>query len=489
MQRLWSGLVGWVLVGVAGVALAGEGPAAEYEAASHLNRSSWVLWTPYTDARAALLNPETDTFVEIDVSRFHHPWCFLAVHAETTSEDWLYALDNRGDDQVALSRIRIDGGGAPEVLRMFPLGGSGRVANMLQHGPEGTILVATFREDAWWIDVMDPLTSAVQVQVGPLPSEPDAAVAWTRGRWLVLDDVRLWSWPDGEVFLAHPSHVDDTWRDPPPMVRWGWPDWLLTLDETRWLAGSTWSLFELEGDYDGLIAPSVHVPTSPADGRCRDANVKWLGPVVRVGKRLFLWERGGQRLLRLYWDDYWATWRFQTVWTGEVHTEHRQPYEVETPPPATTVEEVVQGWADMPWVDVEGHTAASFLLLYRHEMYVLAADRERAIPALLEQASPSAALALALLRAEEADGWLREGVMDPTEYGWESGCTFPRSSVSMTALEQLHGEPLGEIVRVKPGQRRSLGQQVEAADQPEGMDRWCGEGGFARHLLGALDEE
>jgi hypothetical protein len=492
MHRLLAGLMGMILMGPPVAAAAGDDadPGRDFEFASHLHRSSWVLWNPYGDAQAALINPETDTYLEIDVSRFAHPWCFLPVHSETGGDDWLVALDLRGAGQVALSRIRIEGGGAPEVLRMFPQTGSGRVASLLQAGPDGSILISTFREGAWWIDVMDPLTAAVQLQVGPLPLEPRAATAWTRGRWLVLDQARLWSWPDGETFLVHPSSAPPSWDEPPPMVRWGWPGWLLPLTETQWLAGSTGTLFELEGDYDGLIAASTRVPGASVDGRCRDADVKWLGPVTRVGQRLFLWERGGQRLLRLYWDDYWATWRFQALWSGTVHTEHRAYSSgVEAGPPPATVDEVLAGWEALPWVDLEGETTASFQLQHRHELYVLAADRERAIPRLAEQGSPSAAFALALLRAEEADAWLRELVMDPEEYGWESGCSYPRSSIGIAALVHLHGEPLGELIRIKPGQRRAMTDQIEAADQLEGMERWCGPGGFARHLLDAIDEE
>ena len=42
-------------------------------------------------------------------------------------------------------------------------------------------------------------------------------------------------------------------------------------------------------------------------------------------------------------------------------------------------------------------------------------------------------------------------------------------------------------MKIKAGERRDMSEAIEAADQLEGMEQWCGEGGFARHLLGAFD--
>ncbi|MDP7112675.1 MAG: hypothetical protein QGH45_11965 [Myxococcota bacterium] len=156
--------------------------------------------------------------------------------------------------------------------------------------------------------------------------------------------------------------------------------------------------------------------------------------------------------------------------------------------PPATVDQVLTGWAPEAWVDLESTSPAAFLNHHRGEMAVLENNRAEAIPKLLASASPKATLALALLRAQEADPWFRELVLDPTEYGWETGCTFPRSSAGIFALEHLHGQPLSGLMPMKRKQIREMREAAAAADELEGMARWCGEGGFARHLLGVLGE-
>ena len=462
---------------------------ALYENASHLRRNSWVLWTPYSDARVALINTESGGFQEIAVGGFTHPWRFLPV-PDGESTAWLYALDRRGADDVALSRIRLEGGGGAEVLRVYREEGDGRVAPWLSPGPDGTILIAVFRDGGWWIEVMDPLSAAVMQPIGPLPAAPRDAVSWTQGRWLILDESRLWSWPDGQTFLYRPGYEPPLWDEPPPTVRWTWPESLLLLSEDRWLAGSAFSLFEIEGDYQWRIVAAHRAPLAQVDGPARDAAVGFLGRPFRVGDRVFAWERGGQRLLRLYVDDTGWRWSLQAIWSSPSHTQAPgspvgQPGPAELP---QTVDEVLAQWDGMPFVDVEGETAASFLAMYRHEVFVLASNPDDAIPELLEQGSGPAAYALALLRAEQADTWLRELVMDRTQYGWDDGsCSYPRSSVGIIALQHLHGRPLGDLVRLRPAERKRLKEAKEAADRLQGAEYWCGDGGYSRQILQALE--
>ena len=462
--------------------------ASLYENASHLRRNSWVLWSPYSEARVALINTESGGFQEIAVGGFTHPWRFLPV-PDGESAAWLYALDRRREDDVALSRIRLEGGGGAEVLRVYREEGDGRVAPWLSSGPDGTILIAVFRDGGWWIEVMDPLSAAVMQPIGPLPVAPRDAVSWTHGRWLILDESRLWSWPDGETFLYRPGSEPPLWDDPPPTVRWTWPESLLLLSEERWLAGSAFSLFEVEGDYQWQIAGARREPLEQVDGPARDAAVGYLGRAFLVADRVFLWERGGQRLLRLHVDDTGWRWGLQTIWSSPSHARvPDDPAGSQPPAMAQTVDEVLVGWEGMSFVDVEGETAASFLAMYRHELYVLASDPDDAIPRLLEQGSGPAAYALALLRAEQADDWLRALVLDRTEYRWDGGsCSYPRSGVGIIALQHLHRRPLGELVRLRPAERRQLKEAMEAADRQQGADYWCGDGGYARQLLQALE--
>lgn len=479
------------LLWLVAAAASAQDPPARYDRASHLDRSNWVLWTQYTDATAALINAETRSHVSIDVSGFYHPWCFHPVPGAPSQGGWLYALTLREDGDVSLARIRLEGGGSPEVKRVYRRGDGADVANLLRPGPEGTIVTAVQREGQWWLEILDPLTAAVVQQVGPLPERPIDAVAGTRGRWLILDHSRVWSWPDEQVWFYNTRGAPERWQDPPRMVRWGWPSSLLLLTETQLLAGASTTLFEFEGDLEWRIA-RAHREVGPfADGPAREAQVGYLGPPTQAGTRTFVWDRSGQRLLRLHYHPERRKWMFQTIYQREGVS-----FDTSNPIAGTphkdlpqTVDDVLAVWEGMPWVDLEGETPASFLLHRRHEMFVLASHLDEAVPRLLEQKGPHAAFALSLLRAESADPWLRELVMDPTPYGWESGCTYPTSSIGIAALEQLHGLPVNELIKLKPGQRRDLKKAVEVADQLEGMDQWCGDGGFARHILAVYSGE
>jgi len=472
------------------VAASAHDGAPQYERASHLDRSNWVLWTPYMDAVAALINAETKSHVTIDVSGFYHPWCFHPVPGAPSQGGWLYALTLREDGDVSLARIRLEGGGSPEVKRIYRRAGGSDVANLLRPGPEGTMVTAVQREGEWWLEILDPLTAAVVQQVGPLPERPTDAVPWTRGRWLILDGSRVWSWPDEQDWFYSATGAPERWQEPPRMVRWGWPSWLLLLTEAKLLAGHSSTLFEFDGDLEWRVAGAHREAGAFVDGAAREAQVGYLGPPTQAGTRTFVWDRGGQRLLRLHYHPERWKWVFQTMYQCDgVDLGDSNPIsDVPRPDLPQSVDEVLAAWEGMPWVDVEGETPASFLLLRRHEMYILASNLDEAVPRLLEQKGPHAAFALSLLRAEEADPWLRELVLDPTHYGWESGCTYPTSSIGIAALEQLHGLPLNELMKLKPGQRRDFRKAEEAADQLEGMDRWCGDGGFARHILAAFEK-
>jgi len=490
MRLVATSLVAILVAFVAAVAAAED--VRPFERASHLRRSSWVLWSPHSDARAALVNTESGGFQEIEVGGFSHPWRFLPV-PDGESAAWLYALDRRQDGDVALSRIRLEGGGGAEVLRVYRGTGEGRVAPWLSPGPEGTILIAVCREGGWWVEVMDPLSAAVMQPIGPLPEAPRDAVSWTQGRWLILDESRLWSWPNGETFLYRTGTEPPLWDDPPPTVRWTWPESLILLTEERWLASSAFSLFEVEGDYQWRIAGAHRQPREQVDGPAREAAVGFLGRPFRVGDRTFVWERGGQRLLRLYVDDTGWRWCVQTLWRSPTHAFAADGAAGD--PPASgglplTVDEVLAGWEGMPFVDVEGETAASFLANHRHEMFVLASQPERAIPGLLEQGSGPAALALALLRAEQADGWFRELVADRTEYRWDGGsCSYPQSSVGIIGLRHLHGRPPGDLIRLRPAERKQLKEALEASESQQDEEAWCGDSGYARQLLTALESK
>ncbi len=559
MRIPWFGVVLALTTLAAPLAQASDddGPVT-YEEASHLRGGTWLLWSPYHDARALEINVETGRLREIDISGFTYPWRFLPV-PDGESRAWLYGLDRRGDDEVALARMRWEGGGGTEVVRVYRGQGPGRVEAFLRRGPQSTLILAVERDGGWMVDVLDGSSGAVVQQVGPLTSVPRDLIPWSRGRWLVLDSNRLFTWPDDVTLFYSDSAAPSRWSDPPPMLPWGWPGSLLSLGGERLLCGSTFGLFEIGGEREGMIVKSGHGLRYPADGPTEAAAVQFLGRPQWNDDRLFLWDKGGQRLLRLLVPEADGPWRFQQYWelplpapdipaddaalhaalhpppgtgwlvgvrpeldrVGEyvaagvdpapardlLRSEHYQRWESRVlaatllaargealperppPPPPTTVDEVLEGWAPEAWVDLEGTSPAAFLNRNRADVAVLDAHRAEAIPRLLESRTPRAALALALLRAPEADGWFRELAVDPEPYGWESGCTYPRSSVGIYALEHLHGLPLSELIQLKRKELKALRASVEAADQLEGMDRWCGEGGFARHLLGELGEE
>ena len=146
-------------------------------------------------------------------------------------------------------------------------------------------------------------------------------------------------------------------------------------------------------------------------------------------------------------------------------------------------------FAATPFVDVADSPLAVWSMQHEAEVAVLEAHREQAVPRLLEQRSASAAYALALLGVADADPWFRELLFDTTQYGWESGCTYQPSSVGQVALEHLHQQPARALIKVKPAQRKAWRKAAAAADQLEGMDRWCGEGGHARIMLAIFEGE
>lgn len=528
------------------------------EEASHLRGGAWVLWSPFQDARALEVNVETGLQREIDISGFTYPWRFLPV-PDGESRAWLYGLDRRGDDEVVLARMRIEGGGGTEVVRVFRGQGPGKVGSFLRRGPDGTLLLVVEREEGWIVDVLDGGSGAVVQQVGPLHAMPRDLIPWSHGRWLILDGSRLFTWPDDVTLMYSDFAAPGRWTEPPPMVPWTWPEGLLSLGGEHLLCGSAFALFEIGGEREGLIARSTGGLRYPADGPASSAAVQFMGPPQRNDDRIFLWDKGGQRLLRMIPASEGEPWGFQQYWelplpapttaaddatlTATLHpppdtgwlvgvraeldrideyvaagvdpaparavlqSDDYQRWESRVlaatlltalgeplpqrplPPPPVTVDEVLESWPREGWVDLESTSPAAFWNHHRESMAVLDAHRVEAIPRLMESARPKAALALALLRAEESDPWFRELAMDPTPYGWESGCTYPRSSIGIAALEHLHGLPLSELVQLKRKEMRALNDAADAADQLEGMDRWCGEGGFARHLLGELGED
>jgi hypothetical protein len=528
-----------------------------FEEASHLRGGTWVLWSPYQDAAAAEVNVERGAFRTIDVSAFTYPWRFLAV-PDGDRRAWLYALDRRGDDEVVLARIRLEGGGGSEVVRWFRGSGMGQVHNFLRHGPDGTLLLAVEREDGWMVDVLDGATGAVVQQVGPLAGAPKDVIPWSHGRWLIVDGSRLYTWPDDVTLLYDDFAAPLRWSEPPPMVPWGWPESLLPLGGDRLLCRSSFALFEVGGPTAGPIARSATGLRYPVDGPAGEVALQYPGHPVWSGDRIFLWDKGSQQMLRLIDGGGADAWRLQPIWAAPVASpatpasneslmaalhpepgqgwlvgvrpelerigdylvaevdptparellvsEHYQRWESRvlaatlltahgaplpgraTGSPPATVDQVLAGWASEAWVDLESTSPAAFFNHHRDEIAVIEANRAEAIPKLLATASPQAALTLALLRTEEADPWFRELVSDPTEYGWETGCTYPRSSVGIFALEHLHGQPLSELMPMKRKQIKELREAATAADALEGMARWCGEAGFARHLLGAMGE-
>ena len=555
MRIPWFGVVLALTTLAAPLAQASDddGPVT-YEEASHLRGGTWLLWSPYHDARALEINVETGRLREIDISGFTYPWRFLPV-PDGESRAWLYGLDRRGDDEVALARMRWEGGGGTEVVRVYRGQGPGRVEAFLRRGPQSTLILAVERDGGWMVDVLDGSSGAVVQQVGPLTSVPRDLIPWSRGRWLVLDSNRLFTWPDDVTLLYDDFAAPSRWTEPPPMVPWGWPESLLPLGGDRLLCRSTFTLFEVGGPADGPIARSASGLAYPVDGPAGEVALQYPGHPVQVGDRIFLWDKGSQQVLRLVDGGGADAWRLQPIWAvpvdppataadaeslsaalhpppgggwlvavrpelervdayldagvdlaparelldGDGYTRWETrvlaaallaaageplPSRPATDPPAT-VDQVLAGWAPEAWVDLESTSPAAFLNHHRDEMAVLEANRAEAIPRLLADASPKAALALALLRAGEADPWFRELVNDPTEYGWETGCTYPRSSVGIFALEHLHGLPLAELMPLRRKELKALREQAEAADALEGMARWCGEGGYARHILEA----
>lgn len=112
-------------------------------------------------------------------------------------------------------------------------------------------------------------------------------------------------------------------------------------------------------------------------------------------------------------------------------------------------------------------------------MRVIETDRARAIPALLAAQGPQAALGL--LRAPEADAWLREQVVDPEVYIYDGDAPMVpcRAIVGQLALEHLHQRPLRELVVLPPSER----QRLEALAAHDGHS---GPADHARFLLEQL---
>lgn len=556
MQRpLALALLAALVLAAVPVATAAE-TVDTYEHASHLLGNRWVLWSRYGDKQAALLDTDSGTLQELPVDGWSWPLWFSAV-AEGKRKRWLYGIDNTGEEWI-LGRTDLVGGGNPEILRRFAKEGTGQAAPYLWRGPGGTLLMAVKGSEGWMVDVFDPVAGAVQRQLGPLPVEPRFVTLWDEGRWLVIDGQRVWSYPDGETLYHDPFAAPQFWDEPPPMLPWGWPEWAVLRPDGGMFLGSWQYIAEVAGDETQLISGFKQGWRYPADGPASTAAVLYPGDPILVGDRYFLWEKGGQRLLRLYRDEQGPSWNFHTMWarpaavgdpstsTGaellqqalvrepgqyclvdyrfaldrldeiaatsldpeplqEITSRYSSHYGAKVlaanvltltghppqmwqpDPPPSTVDGVLEQFAATPFVDMEGYSVAHWLLEHGPEMAVLESQREQAIPRLLEQRSGPGAYALALLGAQEADPWFRELVFDPTEHGWESGCTYPRSGVGGTALSHLHQQPLRELVKLKPAQRKAMREAAAAADLLEGMDHWCGAGGHARRMLEQLE--
>jgi len=488
------GILGLVLAwSIASPAVADE-PEGRYEHADFLRDDRWVLWSADGHVDAAILDVGDQSVRPVDVSSVSHPCGFAPVTAGR-DDDWLIALDVDGDD-AALVRISLKG--TSQIVRRYTTTGEGRIAPWIRRGPEQTVLLATQREDAWTIDVMNPRTGAVEQQVGPLPLEPRDAIPLAGGAWMILDAHRLFGWPGDETLAMSAEGAPNIWVDPPPVVRWGWADSVMAMpDGEGYLLSSSESLFLVEEGHDEYIAGTEDGWRYPPDGPALKAYLRDIGAPVTVSlrdDRILLWDAGHQRLMRLMEpedpDGDYLHWSLQTQWspqTPDPPSRGGEPGTVPDLPPAT-VEEVLAAWAGTPWAEFEGVRTAEFWAHHRGLIYVLHMHREQAIPALLAQPSPQAALALSILGAEEADPWLRELVLDPTSTRRGDRCSYPQSSIGAAALEHLHGEPFAEVFQLKGGQRRSMRKLIEAAQQLEPADRSCGDAGHAQQLLEALGE-
>lgn len=530
------------LVAVARPAGAAESVEA-YEHGGLLQGTRWVLWSRYHDPQAALLDAGDGSLRELDVGGWRYPlWLHPAIGG---ARAWLYGIDNVGAEWI-LGRTPLEGG-EPEILRSFPPQG---VVPRLWSGPEGTVLVAVQQEAGWAIEVIDPASGTSQRRLGPLPDEPRFVGPWGDDRWLVIDQQRLWSWPDETVLYYTTQGAPRFWEEPPPMLSWGWPDWALPRSDGGVFLGSWRYIAEHDDDRARLISGFEQGLRYPADGDAGTAALLYPQSLTAVGDQYLLWEKGGQRLLALSRGEG-EPWQLHTVWARPMEppdglggdalltwalskppgqhwlVDYRaaldrmdaivaaepepQPLQAVTSrsyahygarvlaynvlirsggapllwspePPPDTLEAVLEQFAPSSFVDVAGETIAGWLLAHEREVAILRAKRRQAIPLLLAQGSAHAAYALAVLRASEADPWLRELALDPTEHHWETGCTYPRSSVGLVALAHLHQRPVGELIQLRPAQRRAL--RTAAERQPR--DSWCGPGAHARQLLDAL---
>lgn len=541
----------------------GPAPAAEsisaYEHATHLAGNRWVLWSRHGDKRAALLETDTGTTRELPVDGWRWPVYFAPV--VDGPRWWLYGIDNTGDEFI-FGRTDLEGGGNPEIIRRFPARGPGGVGGWIAPGPGGTLLIPVHRDEGWFVDVFAPASGATERQLGPLEREPRHVAEWTDGRWLVIDGRGLWSWPDGEVLRYAVGGAPRFWTEPPPVLEHGAPEWTVPRPDGSLLLGSWQYLAELDGDRETLIARTHGGFRYPADGPTLTAALEYPDDLVLVEDRIYLWEKGGQRLLRLIRDGTGGGWTFQTTWARPVappatipagatpaellaaalgkspgqhwivdyrfaldqldalaaippdpaplqavtgrYASHfgatvlaaelltrtgHEPRLWQPDPPPSTVDGVLAQFAAVPFVDLENTSMLSFLRHHEAELAVLEAHRDDVIPRLLEQRSASAAYTLALWGVQEADPWLRELAMDPTEHGWESGCTYPRATVGLDALQHLHQQPARELIELRPAERKRFRALAAANEQREGMDRHCGEGGHAAMMLYTLEGE
>lgn len=473
--------------------VAGE-PEGRYERGDYLRDDRWILWSTDGHVGAAILDVGDQSLHPVDVSSVSHPCGFAPITAGR-DDDWLVALDVDGED-AALVRISLKG--TSQIVRRYSTVGEGRIAPWIRRGPGQTVLLATQRGGEWTIDVMNPRTGAVEQQVGPLPLEPRDAIPLAGGAWVILDAHRLFTWPGDEILAVSAQGAPNIWVDPPPMVRWGWAEQVTALpDEGGYLLSAGDSLFLVDAGHDERIAGGDGW-RYPADGPAFQATLDRLAKPVVVSlrdDRILLWEAGSQRLLRLMRpeapDGDYLHWSFQTQWTapGVKAPEQAGQTGVMAPQPPATVDEVLASWAGTPWEEFGDVRTAEFWVHQRGSIYVLHTHREQAIPALLAQASPQAALALSILGAEEAEDWLRELVLDPTPYRQGDSCSYPHFSVGMAAFEHLHGEPFAQDFQLKGGERRSLRKLREAAAALNTPDGWCGDAGHARLLLEALGDD